>query len=108
MVGKKRFVMNPFPSMDLSSGDKVQLQKTADSLLGECMQSYETYLKDSERQMTFEERKTSFCPLCIKEAFDINTPDAARAQISGSTSQYAFNSGTDYSFASSSDSERNV
>ncbi|KAH7491271.1 hypothetical protein PRIC1_014164 [Phytophthora ramorum] len=59
-------------------------------------------------EMTFEERKTSFCPLCIKEAFDINTPDAARAQISGSTSQYAFNSGTDYSFASSSDSERNV
>ncbi|OWZ05983.1 hypothetical protein PHMEG_00021826 [Phytophthora megakarya] len=60
-------------------------------------------------EMTFEERKTAFCPGCIKEAFEINTAEAARAQISGSNSQYTFQSGTDYSFASgSSDSERTV
>jgi hypothetical protein len=58
--------------------------------------------------MTFEERKTCFCPACIKEAFDMNTADAARAQLTGSNSQYAFQSGTDYSFASSSDSDRQV
>ncbi|TDH69743.1 hypothetical protein CCR75_002373 [Bremia lactucae] len=55
--------------------------------------------------MTFEERKTSFCPSCIKEALEINTADAARAQMAGSHSHYALHSGTDYSFASSSDSE---
>ncbi|RLN53234.1 hypothetical protein BBJ29_000541 [Phytophthora kernoviae] len=53
-------------------------------------------------EMTFEERKTSFCPVCIKEAFEIDSQDAARAQIMSTGSQYAYHSGTDYSFASSS------
>ncbi|CEG36693.1 FYVE-FINGER-CONTAINING RAB5 EFFECTOR PROTEIN RABENOSYN-5-RELATED [Plasmopara halstedii] len=59
-------------------------------------------------EMTFEERKTSFCPLCIKDAFEISASDAARAQITGNHSDYALHSGTDYSFASSSDSEQTV
>ncbi|CAH0514384.1 unnamed protein product [Peronospora belbahrii] len=59
-------------------------------------------------EMTFEERTTSFCPSCIKEAFDLNTEEAARAQIASINSQYAFHSGADYSFASSSDLERTV
>ncbi|CAI5731812.1 unnamed protein product [Hyaloperonospora brassicae] len=48
MGGCKRFVMNPFPSMDLSSGDNVHLKKTANAFLMESMHSYETYLKANE------------------------------------------------------------
>lgn len=59
-------------------------------------------------ELTFEERKTSFCPLCIKEAFEINAADAARAHITGNHSHFAHQSSTDYSFASSSDSEHAV
>ncbi|KAG3181980.1 hypothetical protein C6341_g6154 [Phytophthora cactorum] len=46
MGGKKRYVMNPFPSMELSAGDKVQLQKTANGFLVECLHSYEMFLKE--------------------------------------------------------------
>ncbi|KAI9919404.1 hypothetical protein PsorP6_017510 [Peronosclerospora sorghi] len=59
-------------------------------------------------EMTFENRKTAFCPLCIREALELDAAGAARAQVAGHKSQFEFHSGTDYSFISSSDSERTV
>uniref|UniRef100_M4BTR2 FYVE-type domain-containing protein n=1 Tax=Hyaloperonospora arabidopsidis (strain Emoy2) TaxID=559515 RepID=M4BTR2_HYAAE len=62
--------------------------------------------------MTFEERKTAFCPSCIKEAFELDTAEPARAQVAGNNlhtlSNFAVHSATDYSFARSSNSERTV
>ncbi|CAI5727842.1 unnamed protein product [Peronospora destructor] len=63
MGGNKSFLMNPFPPMELSSGDKEQLQKTATGFLRESLQSYETYLKNDVRKV--DERRWK--PIKMKE-----------------------------------------
>ncbi|RMX66501.1 hypothetical protein DD238_003043 [Peronospora effusa] len=82
MGGTKSFVMNPFPSMELSSGDKEQLQKTAANFLAESMQSYETYLKDDDRKV--DERRWK--PIKMKENLRLYLEREVRTTTDGNFS----------------------